>query len=91
MDKVTQAYEEFLIELFGSVPEDVSTCQVTRSKYTETMKRVQEKYELEQGKPDFLEWIFTCVGRSPIIIEDTENTNEGAGYNESTSTSTDEA
>lgn len=80
---INQAHEELLIELFGSVPEDVAVLEVKRTDYTEAMKKVQDRHGLKQGHPDFLAWVFTCVGRSPMIIEDNS---KGAGHNESTDT-----
>jgi hypothetical protein len=80
---INVVYEEFLRELFGSVPEDVSSQEVKRSEYTKAMKAVQERHGLKQGHPDFVGWVFTLVGRSPMIIEDNE---KGAGEDEPTST-----
>lgn len=80
-DTINKAFEEFMIELFGSVPEDIASQKVNRSEYMEKMKKVQEKYGLKQGHPDFVGWLFTLIGRSPIIIEDDK---EGASKNEST-------
>jgi hypothetical protein len=45
---------------------------ISRTDYTKAMHKVQDKYGLKQGHPQFLEWVFTCVGRSPVIIEDKE-------------------
>ena len=70
--EITGAYEEFLTKLFGRVPEDVSKEQVTRSRYTEVMKQVQEKHGLKQGHPLYMTWIFTLVGNSPIIVDDND-------------------
>jgi len=66
------AHEELLSELF----EERRAGKVTRSSYTKAMHKVQDKYGLKQGHPQFLEWVFTCVGHSPIIVED-----EGAEAN----------
>lgn len=69
-----KVHDELLHEIFGKIEGDidVSTVCVRRGVYTKAMKKVQDKYGLRQGHPDFLEWVFTCVGRSPIIIEDKE-------------------
>lgn len=73
MEKVdiNQAHEELMIELFGSVPEENALNIVTRSEYTRAMQKIQDKYGLKQGHPDFLGWVFTCVGHSPLIVENT--------------------
>ena len=73
-----QLHEELIYRLFGSNPESL---QVSRSRYTEELKKIQDENGLKQGHPDFLEWVFTCVGRSPIIIDDEE---KGAGHSEPT-------
>jgi hypothetical protein len=75
---INQAYHDFMVLLFGEVPKDVAQEQVTRARYTELMKQVQDDYGLRQGHPDFPAWVFTLVGRSPMIIED----EEGAGEHE---------
>lgn len=69
---INQMYDELLHELFGDIigAVDVSTLMVRRSKYTEAMHKIQEKYGVKQGHKDFLPWILTCVGRSPKIVED---------------------
>jgi hypothetical protein len=88
---INQAHEELLTELFGTT--DITTFDIIESKmkvksvhrsaYTKAMEKVQKKYGLRQGHPDFLAWVFTCVGRSPMIIEDGEDRRvEGAGENE---------
>lgn len=74
---ILSAHRELIIELFGREPDELSSESVTRTTYTEAMKKIQRRYGLEQGHPDFLEWVFTCVGRSPRIVEDEEP--KGAG------------
>ena len=74
---ISGVYEEFMVELFNLPKTDweanfPANREVTRSRYTKIMKQIQKDYGLKQGHPQFIEWIFTCVGRSPIIIEDDE-------------------
>lgn len=77
---IEQAYKELMNELFGSeVYEEgtkVSDLRVKRSVYTVAMHKVQEKYGLKQGHPDFAGWVFTLISRSPNIIEDEEGEEE---------------
>lgn len=90
---ISKAHGELMEELFGSgvkidrIHDEMTITvedggyilpYVTRSKYTEAMHKIQDKHGLKQGHPQFLEWVFTCVGHSPIIVED----EEGAGENE---------
>ena len=70
-------YDEFMVALYDLPKSEIdkkepSELEVTRSHYTKVMKQIQKDYGLKQGHPQFMEWIFTCVGRSPIIIEDDE-------------------
>lgn len=68
---INQAHEELMTELFGKFyREKQEPLMVERTTYTRAMETVQKKYGLRQGHPDFLAWVFTCVGRSPMIIED---------------------
>lgn len=67
---------EISIELFGTSEGIIIINEVKRSTYTRAMEKVQNKYGLRQGHPQFLEWVFTCVGQSPIIIEDEEGAGE---------------
>lgn len=77
---MNEVYKEFSDELTKlSIPHN-GFMGVKRLDYTKAMEKVQKKYGLRQGHPQFLEWVFTCVGRSPMIIED----EEGAGSDEST-------
>lgn len=73
-DRVTRAYNAFMMRLFGHVPLTPGIHSTDRETYTKTMQEIQEEYGLKQGEPDFLEWILTMLGRSPQIYE-----NEGAG------------
>lgn len=69
-NRVDLAYNEFMTRLFGSVPTVPQDEQVDRDKYTEEMVAVQERYGLHQGDPDFLEWMLTLVGRSPVLTSE---------------------
>lgn len=65
--RITKAYNEFMTRLFGEVPQDPGTLTVEKEHYTTEMMRVQKRYGLEHGDPDFLEWMLTLVGRSPML------------------------
>jgi hypothetical protein len=72
-DRITEAFNDFMQRLFGEVPADPRRLSVDRTRYTETMLEVQKEYGLQQGDPDFLEWVLTLVGRSPVITEGRED------------------
>jgi hypothetical protein len=76
---INKAHDELIEKLF-CVPANtigsVVGLKISRSFYTKCMEAVQDKYGLKQGHPQFLEWVLTCVGRSPIIIEDEEGAGE---------------
>lgn len=76
MEKVdlNEAHNELMSELF----EERREGRVTRSAYTKALIKVQDKYGLKQGHPDFLGWIMTCIGNSPELVED----EEGGGYHD---------
>lgn len=91
MNVLNEAYEAFMYELFGSTSKELTDkgvapdeLSVTKKSYTEAMHKVQDAYGLKQGHPLFMEWVFTLVGNSPIIVENDE---EGAEHDESTTTS----
>lgn len=71
-DRLTEAHNEMMMELFGEVPKEPGTLQVDRDKYKESLHRVQNKYGLRQGDPDFLEWVLTALGRSPMLTSEGE-------------------
>lgn len=73
-EKVTQAHEELMIELFGHVP--TKKPSVDRSTYTKAMHRIQEKYSLGRGEPGHLEWVLTLIGQSPKIVDDKEGSED---------------
>jgi hypothetical protein len=68
-DRIGRAYIELMTKLFGSVPANPHERSVERDTYDTAMKDVQEQYGLEQGDPDFLEWVLTVVGRSPVLTQ----------------------
>lgn len=68
-NRLDAAYNEFMEELFGTVPTQPAQEFVDREKYREVMIKVQKRYGLEQGDPDFLEWVLTLVGRSPQLVD----------------------
>jgi hypothetical protein len=68
-DRIGRAYSELMTKLFGSVPINPHVCSVERDVYETAMKEVQEQYGLTQGDPDFLEWVLTAVGRSPVLTD----------------------
>jgi hypothetical protein len=68
-DRIKKAHDELMLKLYGTTIEDPRMGSVYRDDYTKAMLEVQEKYGLEQGDPDFLEWMLTLVGRSPMLID----------------------
>jgi len=66
-ERINLAYKEFLVLLFGSVPRQPSDLWVSREAYVEAMNVIEEKYRLEIGDVDFLEWRLTLLGRSPML------------------------
>lgn len=75
---INDVYEEFLTELFSTLEGAINPyeLQVSRSRYKDAMNKIQDKYGLRQGHPQFIEWIFTCVGRSPVIVDDKKGAEE---------------
>ncbi|WP_091164022.1 hypothetical protein [Paenibacillus sp. 1_12] len=69
-DRISLAYREFLVLLFGSVPRQPSDLWVSRDAYVKAMKAIEEKYGLEIDDENFLEWRLTLLGRSPMIKGD---------------------
>lgn len=69
-ERLSLAYKEFLELLFGTVPRQPSDYWVSREAYVQAMKVIEEKYNLEAGDEDFLEWRLTILGRSPRLIDD---------------------
>ena len=64
---IPAASEAFLIELFGSVPDDVQEKTVSREDYTKALHKVQDDFGLKQGHPEFISWVFALLGNSPQI------------------------
>lgn len=71
-ERISSAYTEFLVLLFGDVPRQPSDLWVSREAYINAMNVIEEKYRLEVGDNDFLEWRLTLFGRSPRLINDEE-------------------
>ncbi|REK71496.1 hypothetical protein [Paenibacillus paeoniae] len=69
-DRISLAYKEFLVLLFGSIPRQPSDLLVSREAYINTMNIIEEKYRLEAGDADFLEWRLTLLGRSPMFVNE---------------------
>jgi len=69
-ERISLAYKEFLVLLFGLVPRQPSDLWVSREAYINAMNVIEEKYRLEVGDVDFLEWRLTLLGRSPMLIDD---------------------
>lgn len=67
-ERINLAYKEFLMLLFGALPRQPSALWVSREAYSEAMKAIEDKYRLNIGDPNFLEWRLTLLGRSPRII-----------------------
>ncbi|WP_080831879.1 hypothetical protein [Cohnella massiliensis] len=69
-ERIHLAYKEFLVLLFGSVPQQPSELWVSREAYIHAMNIIEEKYQLEPGDENFLEWRLTLLGRSPMLKKD---------------------
>ncbi|MDQ0086736.1 hypothetical protein J2T12_000130 [Paenibacillus anaericanus] len=67
-ERISLAYREFLVLLFGAVPQQPSDLWVSREAYIEAMNTIEDKYGLDIGDSNFLEWRLTLLGRSPMII-----------------------
>ena len=65
MQRVAKAHDELLRRLFGFVPDEPATYVVTRRKYTKAMKSVQKDFDLIEGDPDLVLFIFEQLSRSP--------------------------
>lgn len=63
--RISDAYETFMLALFGEVPKNPQEHTVSRATYDEKMRAVQEDFNLKEGDPEFLEWIITLLARSP--------------------------
>lgn len=74
-DIVTQAYNDFMTKLFGTVPANASEYTVSEEVYRGCMQQVMAKHGLHQGHPKYLEFILTMVGRSPQIDRGAEEGN----------------
>ncbi|OAB75584.1 hypothetical protein [Paenibacillus crassostreae] len=68
--RIRLAYREFLVLLFGVLPEQASNLWVSREAYVKAMDVIEEKYRLAIGDSNFLEWRLTLLGRSPMIINE---------------------
>ncbi|MEF2244236.1 hypothetical protein V1L65_04750 [Paenibacillus sp. IITD108] len=68
--RISSAYKEFLVLLFSAVPRQPSDLWVSREAYVNAMNVIEEKYKLEPGDTNFLEWRLTLLGRSPRLIDD---------------------
>lgn len=68
--RLALAYSALMDRLFTELPEDVKVKHVTRSHYTKALRDTEEQFGIGQGDADYLEWVLTLIGRSPIIVED---------------------
>lgn len=78
-DIVTEAFNAFMMELFGELPKDINEREIDRDVYTKAMERIQDKFGLVQGHPQHLEFVLTLLGRSPKFTkgaEDSDRNNE---------------
>jgi hypothetical protein len=69
-ERISLAYREFLVLLFGTVPRQPSDLWVSREAYVDAMNVIEAKYRLETGDENFLEWRLTLLGRSPMLKDD---------------------
>lgn len=72
MRRVAKAHDELLLRLLGSVTEP-ETYVVSRKEYTEAMKSIQHDFDLVEGDPDFVLFIFEQLSRSPRFYPEDEN------------------
>jgi hypothetical protein len=79
---VTTAFNELMVELFGEIPKDVAKETVDAKVYKDAMQKIADKYKLEMGHPNYFEWIFTLVGRSPQITHKGEDENGSVSTND---------
>ena len=73
MRRVAKAHDELLLRLFGLMTNEPETYVVSRKKYTEAMKSVQSDFNLIEGDPDFVLFIFEQLSRSPRFYPQDEN------------------
>ncbi|OLN28960.1 hypothetical protein [Desulfosporosinus metallidurans] len=69
MQRVAKAHDKLLQRLFGFVPDQPETYVVSRKKYTKAMKSVQQDFDLVEGDPDFILFIFEQLSRSPRFTD----------------------
>lgn len=67
MQRVAKIHDELLKRLFGFVPDKPETLVVSRKKYTKAMKSVQQDFDLVEGDPDFILFVFEQLSRSPLF------------------------
>lgn len=63
--KITEAYDALMLELFDKVPEKPYDCIVDRSTYRKALRKIEARYSLAEGDPEYLEWVLLLIGRSP--------------------------
>lgn len=61
-ERCAEAHRELMVRLFGEYPEDISSRKISRSRYTEEMQTVQQKYDLQEGHEGFLCWVMYLLG-----------------------------
>ena len=69
-ERLASAYGDLMHALFGEIPIDIRLRNVSREHYTKALRQVEVEYDIKQGDEDYLEWVLTLLGRSPIINED---------------------
>lgn len=69
MQRVTKAHDKLLQRLFGFVPDQPEIYVVSREKYAKAMKSVQQDFDLVEGDPDFILFIFEQLSRSPRFTD----------------------
>ena len=68
--RIKEAYQELKQEVFGF--HDESDIVVYKETYTTALRRVEQKYSIDQGDPDFGEWTMTLIMRSPKFYPEPE-------------------
>ena len=69
LKRVAKAQDELLRRLFGFIPDQPETYVVSREKYAKAIKSVQQDFDLVEGDPDFILFIFEQLSRSPRFAD----------------------
>ncbi len=70
LQKIQKVHDEFLMELFGEVPDNLKDKKVTREQYNEAKAKIEKKHGLMQGHPAYMLWVLQQLGKSPWVYEE---------------------